>query len=512
MNLSADIKKFLNRPQMPAVLLGIFILGLIIFLQVVQSHQTPPLVPLVDSPNVGETDAQRMQFALGQAGISGSQIENGLLLVPANKKEASLKAIADNGALPDFLRTSSNETPTINPFLSRSQQQRIAESEKKREICNMVKRLPFVENADFEMDTCNNKTLFTSDEKTAVVLVAPKNKLSLDGQQVATVRQMIAGAVAGLQPTDIVVIDIAAGYAHRSGQGVVEVTPIDQRPAFEQEVWYQKRIKHAVSRFGDIGVDVQVDLTPVIPKSPVIQQVAARTTPQLPKSNDYQSAGIIGTNGTASIYSHSDHAPAPKTPVVVQAAATQPVPKFESNIAVTLDIPQSVVAKYQRSRIGNLDANAPSNPIEQLKHQLATAVRPVLPASSFSQSKPFPVTFKVSRPTAVQTAQPKWRQQLKKFVSQHWPSIAVLATGLLLISIMMRRQPPKQIIEEDPDEDILSIQSTTVEPTDNPTPEIAIAQSEDYVRREAEQRLNRMVEKDPDSAAKVIESWIRNAG
>ena len=83
---------------------------------------------------------------------------------------------------------------------------------------------------------------------------------------------------------------------------------------------------------------------------------------------------------------------------------------------------------------------------------------------------------------------------------------------------MMHSQPETRMTtEESDDEVILSIDSSKVEAASQPetpdsVPEIAIAQPEDYARREAEQRLHKMVDKDPDSAAKVIESWIRNAG
>jgi flagellar biosynthesis/type III secretory pathway M-ring protein FliF/YscJ len=64
-------------------------------------------------------------------------------------------------------------------------------------------------------------------------------------------------------------------------------------------------------------------------------------------------------------------------------------------------------------------------------------------------------------------------------------------------------------------EDIISINATAEAASETPAqplPEIALAQPEDYARRAAEEKLGSLVEKDPDSAARVIESWIRNAG
>jgi len=123
MNLPTQIQEKLGQRQTQAIIVGVLILALIAILQVVQSKHSQPLVALLESQqNLAEGDLERMEFAIGKSGISGCKIENGTLMVPQHAKEQCLNAIAENNALPQFLRSESETEPNINPFLSRTQQ------------------------------------------------------------------------------------------------------------------------------------------------------------------------------------------------------------------------------------------------------------------------------------------------------------------------------------------------------------------------------------------------------
>ncbi len=514
MNFPAEIKSVIGHRHSRAIMVGVLLLTLIAVLQVLRNKQMQPLIPLVESPHICDADVQRMNLALGRAGISGAKIDNGRLLVPQNKKEASLKAIAEYDAVPEYLREEEQESPSLNPFLSRSQHQRIARVEKKREVRDMVKRLPFVSQAWFEMDSGGSDSMFTATQKSAVISIQPAGELSLDVQQVATVREMIAGAISGLAPDDVVVIDVAEGYAHRGkSESAMQVTPITQRPPFEQEIWYRKRVKHAVASFGDIGVDVQVQVVPVVSKPKLVVRPAAMPKPL--QREPSQLPGVIGTNTTASIYQQEVAQPEPEViPVVANVEVRD---QFQSNVAVRLNIPHETAVKFGILKNPGTKDSRPVISLEKFKQDLVSAVRPVLPAESFNSGQAFPISFQILQPPAQIKTKPLWQTQLRNFGVRHWPSFAVLGIGLILLTIMMQGQPdPVSDNDEGDDEVILSIDSAKVEAAAQQEaaaiPEIAIAQPEDYARREAEQRLHKMVDKDPDSAAKVIESWIRNAG
>jgi len=133
MNLPAQIQEKLSQRQTQAIIVGALILALVAFLQLVHSRSSQPLVALLESQqNLCDNDLERMEFAIGKSGIGGCKVDNGVLMVPRNRKEECLNAISENNALPKFLRDEDEAEPSVNPFLSRSQQKQVEDARKKR--------------------------------------------------------------------------------------------------------------------------------------------------------------------------------------------------------------------------------------------------------------------------------------------------------------------------------------------------------------------------------------------
>ena len=512
MNLPTQIQEKLKQRQTQALIVGVLILGIVAVLQVVHSNRSKPLVALFQNQQLGESDLAKMQFAMGKSGICGCKIENGILMVPEDCKEACLNAIAENDVLPQFLRGESAATETVNPFLSRTQQKRVEETQKKRLIREMVIRLPFVKNAWFEMDTASNGSVFKPAQQTAVVSVEPPTDVILDSDQVATLREMIAGAIAGLPGENIRVIDVTSGYAHRAGNSKQKIMAIGQRPPFEQETFYRKRIQQAIKTYGDIDVLVRVDMV----EDPVVAQPVVYSQP-VDVAPTTSAVAVIGTNGAASIHD----IPA-RRPAVVQTISTPVVvePTYSSRVDVVLQVPEAI-ASQMAIGLPAFPADKPNikqQAINELGRSLVDKVKPVLPTNSFAQGTPFPISIQfVPPPVAAPVVVSTWQHKLREIATKHWPSAAVLLIGLVLLTVMTRQNQYETVeADESLDEDIISInstpESTNSETASQPLPEVALAQPEDYARRAAEKKLGSLVEKDPDSAARVIESWIRNAG
>ena len=121
---------------------------------------------------------------------------------------------------------------------------------------------------------------------------------------------------------------------------------------------------------------------------------------------------------------------------------------------------------------------------------------------AFPNGKPIAINL-VRQPKIAQA--PKWHAKLKAFAIQNWPSAAVLGIGLLLISIVTRKpdySPNTAQIQTDDDQVLLSNEVRFQEAAGN---------GETADNRKPEVRLSNLIEKDPNAAAKVIETWIRDA-
>ena len=508
MNLPAQIQDKLNQRQTQAVIVGVLILVVIAMLQMTHSRNSQPLVALLESQqHLGDRDLERMEFAIGKSGIHGCKIDNGVLMVPRNRKEDCLNAIAENDALPQFLRQETREEPTVNPFLSRSQQKRIEDGRKKRLVREMVMRLPFVRNAWFEMDSVAGGSAFKPAQQTAVVSIEPPTDVLLEPAQVATVREMIAGSVAGLPAANIRVIDVTSGYAHRAEDPNQQVVAIDQREPYEQETYYRRKIQQAIDPWGDIDVQIRVERVEL----PAVAQPLKYSQP-VAASASSPVLSVIGTNGSASI---SDfEAPQQATPVVIPVTAVLPT-RYSSRVEVMLQVPESAVAKISA---GVPDPNQKQQSITKLSRTLVETVKPILPKSSFAQGTPFPISVQfIPDPSALPVAGVTWQAKVRQSVAKHWPSAVVLLAGLVLITIMTRYNNFEVDEEEEVNEDIISINSATSDTASQQqrsesTAEVTMPTPEDAARQAAERKLGSIVEKDPEQAARVIESWIRNAG
>jgi flagellar biosynthesis/type III secretory pathway M-ring protein FliF/YscJ len=111
-----------------------------------------------------------------------------------------------------------------------------------------------------------------------------------------------------------------------------------------------------------------------------------------------------------------------------------------------------------------------------------------------------------------------WQDSFKQLLGKYWPSAAVLAIGVLLISTMNRGGRQRQRLAEETESlnaDILSINSTLEsrnrQSDQNDENDLRVAEVEEAARREAEQKLNEMVEQNPDTTKRVLESWIKDA-
>jgi hypothetical protein len=88
--------------------------------------------------------------------------------------------------------------------------------------------------------------------------------------------------------------------------------------------------------------------------------------------------------------------------------------------------------------------------------------------------------------------------RLKKIAAENWPSGIVLLVGLILLVSISRGPDPL------PNNSNLQISGSSLHPG---MPSVNDTESPS----DSETRLTQLIEKDPDAAARVIESWIRDA-
>ena len=526
MNMLQQLKQLFQGQRYRGLALATIVLAILAITQV--NHLQPPVSTCeLFSGSLKGSDVERIQLALGSAGLNDFRVKNGKILVPRANRAEYLQAVSTHNAVPSRLREQVADTDSISMFMTHSQQKLVAAEKKKKQVREMVARLPFVEQVWFEMDVDDTGNAFESAQRTAVISIEPAENVTLDATQIDTVKRMIQGAVAGMKADQIQVIDIQSGYAHSAGRSVNQTASIQGLPALEQQNYFENRIRRSLVGMDGVDVNVKVDVVkiPAPNVSPPVEKIPEAT----------RSASLMPvTNGYASIYDSSDN-----HPKVIQASFAKPQPTFATRVAVDVAVPQALVESYAGHSLSDSDRLVNSAALgdslassrtdshrmsgsrslemafANVRAEINNRIQPLLPTSSPAVG-PSPVNIRLIRSATLSPV--SWIEQVKPLLAKYWPSLAVLSIGILLITSMTRNDRRHQQMMEQTDDssaDILSINSA-LEGSHNAQVESASTEAtpDDVERRariDAERKLNEMIEQDPDNAQKVIEKWIRDA-
>jgi flagellar biosynthesis/type III secretory pathway M-ring protein FliF/YscJ len=536
-------KEIANDRRTKSLVIAVLILVVIVVMQIGNLKKNTPMCELLTDCNLRNIDLHRMQIALSKSGLVESKIDGNRLLVPEINHAKYLQAVVEQNAMPPELRTDENESASTNWLLSRSQQISLQLEARKKHVQEMVIRLPFVESAWFEMDEPENHSSFSQVQKSAVISIRPLEHRPLLDQHVETVRQMITGAVNGIDPQQIVVIDLSSGFAYcNDGNDCPADRQIQaHRIAFARQQLLETRLREALIHYPGLRITVVVE--PSESDDQLADRASEFSAENLAARNidtTRETSGQPGvragapTNATAfaSPTAHaganeqasiSDFSHQPDTDVQLVNYRPESAPARQQ-VSVLIDVPYELVAQLygetekpvsftsQSIGIENTQRAAQSEEhFADLKTEIERIVRPFL--ASGPDSTALPITFNLLRP-AMLPANP-WVSKIQTYAQENWPSLAVLLIGLVLISLVTQSgrsvEPASagvaharsKIDGEDPNADILSLQSESMGASSDDSP--------DDSKRDAKRRLSELIEQDPDAAAKVIENWIRDA-
>lgn len=452
--------------------------------------QTVETCDLIEGYTLRKNDLQRIQVALGKARLNDFEIVENRICVPKGQRSAYLQAVVDGNALPQGLAPDSEDSQSFNPLLSRTQQEQVRQTEKKKQVTEMVEMLRFVEQAWFEMDRVESRSSFEKGEQTAVIMIQPSDELQLDAQQIDTIRDVIKGAYAGIDRQSIVVTDLNRGSSYQTsefdGSQVVESSaPAQLQLAShreKQQIRYENSIREALHEFDGIQVKVVLESVTVEPD---------KVDRQARRSNAKPSIIKIGTNGQAALS---------ETQLPKAESKGRYVEKFNVEISISDQQLPKRVAPMVRS-VGPSTKNTTYQPkIEEFKAEIVQRVLQVLPTSKVPQAQHQVQVTVVEEPvdqTAV--ASPlEWLNESLEPVGGPWGGGAILLLGVMMIAYVFsgsrRTATDSQIPVSSSTEELL--------------PEMDLPPGDE---QSIKSEISKLIHEDPEAAAKVIKRWIRNA-
>ncbi len=458
--------------------------------------QTP--CELIQGCALRNADMQRMQIALNSAGLNDFEIKGQSIYVPKLRRDVYLKAITDADALPADLCTQ-QDTGLGNPLLSRDQREQIQLREKKQQIRDMVTRLPFVEQAWFEMDRTKAKSAFHDERQSAVILIQPIGKHLLDSEQINTIRGLITGSIAGMDKNSIVVTDLNAGFAYQESGTALPANKIAAQQVSAQ-TQVSAEVRDSKNRYENKIREALADLDGVSIEVEVIHHQSKDVVAASPKPKSLSGSPrvmTVGTNSQAAIHTVSTgRTPPPIEPIE---------PEVQEEVRVKVEIPETLVISKMKTgthvTVASLrKESAYRARLEEIHSDVTRRIRPTLPAASFSGSQPFPIRFSLARQpddTVLTGSAGVWASFIKR-IGGVWGALAVLAASVFILTFVFSG-PARQPLPET---------NATLDNTVASESEPVVVNSQD---QDIRQEISQLIKEDPEAAAQVIKRWIRNA-
>lgn len=428
-------------------------------------HARAELRPLLAGRALRPDESQRMQMALGQAGLNDFVVTDDSILVPRQALDKYLKAIAKAGAIPEDLTFNGNDAPELNLLMTRQQQEAVLLHRKKKELNGLIRKLPFVEQAWVEIDTTSGTTAFQRPRMTCVVSIQPQAGAPLSREQIHSVRRIATGAVAGLEADQVVVVDMQAGLAlSHDSKSSDEQAQID---LIAQQLRDDRELERAITEdlhadYGEVSVAVS---SRGWNRASAERPASSQTTAMLPQA-------IVGTSGRAQATSSS---------------SDSQVANLAWQRKIRVEIPAAALPQRAVQGKGSRSATADLTEFKSdVKKRVTTFMASRNPALSGAE-----IEVDILSPTAVERgANPLgWLHSLQG----RYPGAAIAAGSGILLGLFLllstRRKPAHRAA------------SGTVQPSP------ATASTDESVR----QSIDRLIQNDPAVVAQVLQDWIRKA-
>lgn len=506
---------------------------------------------LMGGAHFSASELPAMEAAFAKAGLSGYSIDGTQIRVPRAQQAAFMGALADAGALPanfgDYLMKATNDA---NPFLTGAQREQMLKTAKLKELSNIIRNMPGIEQAAVMYDVDSKSGLRREKVFTASVMVKPAGSLPLDEARVPMIRHLVAGAVAGLAPSKVTVID-QNGRAYAAHDGPPGLAG-DGDAYFERQrrwqTWVEDTVRKSLAYVPELTVAASVELDKEIEHTvsttkpddpqkavPIFEREDSKSLteergsqagrPGLEAQGPNQAAAL-SQSSAAGNKSAEEQSTAERQNVVgqsVQKIAMHPLtPK---KISVAVGIPDSYFKQVWHQRnptpAGEEKPEPDAAALEKISVEETTKIRGHVARMILApEAKELAETeMNVTVTAFAHLEQPALPElgaatQALGLLGQHYQSLGL--AGLALVSLLMVRSLVRSLPAPAALAPTATLPFDQNQPAGNDAGEPA-AVANRLKRHNAsgpsmQEELTEIVREDPDAAAKILKSWIGKAG
>ena len=416
-----------------------------------------------------------MEAAFAKAGLSDYEVDGSRIRIPRGKHSAYMGALADADALPpNFGRYMEKALKEAGPFTNRKQQEELIKTAKQNELALIIRSMTGIEKAMVLYDIEKKSGLRSGNIITASVSVKPVGNMALDSEQVPGLRNLVAGAIAGLSPKNVSVTDLNSmqTYASREGGGG---GVMDDEYASRKK-WYERQWKE---KFGDAlalvpgaVLAVNVELNPRIkhhqtqvvhgPKQATTMRDEKTTTRTSEGSGPRGRPGAVANaaggprTGPAAVGATSagsktseDTSESREIGVPAETTTTETVdaPLTPLKVKVAVGIPNLYIESVWKKRNPVAEGGEPTkltrsdrNKLEkEIKDQLGEHLKALIPQSEDAKDTRFDINISVFEDVAVkiEIPEPDSTATALDWFGQNWSNVSL--SLLALVSLIVLR-------------------------------------------------------------------------
>lgn len=524
-----------------ALLLAVVVISLA---YLVNTQVAGPDAFLLNGQNFSPKEMQKVESALGTAGLGDYEIEGTKVRIPRGKQDVYMAALAAGDALPrnfgDYLDRIVNES---SPLISKSQQKQREHVAKQQELSSLIGHFDGIVNAAVLYDTKMDGPFNRNAHTTASVQIEAINSSVLDEQKIKAIRNLVSHAVAGLDPKDVSITDTQGrnwSGMSSDGSGSASEDPYLARMR-EYQRDFEENIRKALSYIPSLTVKSNVVLDREIRSTSAKVNYDKNAVP-IRTVNDSSFSTTIGQGpaGRPGVASQSANqgasiaaapVPGPKSEDETSSEEIlQAIPHEETNVVmhgmtptqvtVAVGIPTSYLREVWQQRNPTAEGEEPGIPedaeLALIQDEVTAGIQSTVlnlipvsetvtdPASLVSVNTFQHIPGPAIEEAGMSTAAVGW-------FGQQWATLAMI--GLGGFSLLMFRST-------------LRSAATPAEPTrlpNAPKPTGGSPDNDEVAAPENRLRglrvsgpslqedLSEMVQEDPAVAARIIENWISSA-
>jgi flagellar M-ring protein FliF len=479
---------------------------------------TGPDTYLMSGEGFAPSQLTAMEAAFAAANLNTYEIESGgRIRVPRIQQSAYIAALAEKNALPQtYFDKLDKAVNSGGVFVDKHQRDENLKVAKQSELSSVIGSMQGITKATVMFDEKSRSSFSRDTDKTALVIVKPMGSIELTETQVHSIRNLVAGANAGMKPASVTLTDLNNGrtYSGESDGGAnAGDDPYSAHKQMYERQWSQK-IQAALSYVPGATVAVNAELD----KEKVHREREVKHTPESsdrankPRDRSGVSANqpqvlqaILGLGG------NEDESVDPIGPTSGQSVHTEKVGLTPKRVTATVIIPTSYFEKVWRERNPAQAGGSSRSPSKAALDPIRTeeianiqrCVAQLLPAVEGTSDSAGLVTvteFQDITPPSIPV--PETREQVLTWLAEHWSTLGLIGVGLaslIVLRSMIRAvggARPRRLAAA-------GLASEHAHAVPRPHRRSSGAPS---LRDE----LSEMVAEDPDAAANVLRTWIGN--